>query len=47
MFVFSKCMLPLYAASHIVQLMVRKVDEKLVMKGVLPHLIKLARDSEM
>lgn len=28
-------------------LMVRKVDEKLVMKGVLPHLIKLARDSEM
>ncbi len=29
------------------QLLVRNVDEKLVMKVVLPHLTKLAKDSEM
>jgi len=29
------------------QLMIRNVDEKLVMKVVLPNLIKLAKDPEM
>ena len=29
------------------QLMIRNVDEKQVMKVVLPHLVKLAKDSEM
>ena len=29
------------------QLMVRGVEEKLILKGVLPQLTKLARDSEM
>lgn len=39
----------LFQSLHLrsLQLMVRGVEEKLVLKGVLPQLTKLARDSEM
>ena len=42
-----QCLFPSHPSPILLQVMVRDVEEKLVMKVVIPQLVHLARDSEM